>query len=91
MSRLITGDLGDRGSIPSRVKPKTQKIALDAALLNTHHNKVKIKGKVEQSREWSSALSYLTVLKLLKRVPSGAPRLRSSTTIYMYINTHTDR
>ena len=27
-------------------------------LLNTQHDKVRIKGKVEQSREWSSALPY---------------------------------
>ena len=44
-----------RGSIPGRVMPKTQKMVLDAALLNTQHYKVKIKSKVEQSREWSSA------------------------------------
>ena len=40
----------------TRVIPKTQKMAPDAALLNTKHYKVRIKGKVEQSREWSSAL-----------------------------------
>ena len=28
---------GDRGSIPGRVIPKTQKMVLDAALLNTQH------------------------------------------------------
>ena len=42
---------GDLGSIPSRVIPKTQKMVLDASLLNTQHYKVRIKGKVEQSRE----------------------------------------
>ena len=31
---------------------------LDASLLNTQHYKVRIKGKVEQSRERSSALPY---------------------------------
>ena len=35
---------------------RLKKIVLDAALLNTQHYKVWIKGKVEQSREWSSAL-----------------------------------
>ena len=34
----------------------------DAALFNTQHYKVQIKGKVEQSREWSSALPYTLVL-----------------------------
>ena len=34
----------------------------DAALLNTQHYKVRIQGKLEQSREWSSALPYTSVL-----------------------------
>ena len=42
---------GDLGLIPGRVIPKTQKIVLDAALLNTQQIKVQIKSKVEQSRE----------------------------------------
>ena len=45
---------GDLGSILSRVIPKTQKMVLEASLLNTQHYKVWIKGKVEQSRERSS-------------------------------------
>ena len=45
--------LGDRGSIPGRVIPKTQKMVLD---------KIQIKDKVEQSREWSSILPYTSVL-----------------------------
>ena len=36
----------DRGSITDRVIPKTQKMVLDAALLNTQHYNVQIKGKV---------------------------------------------
>ena len=52
---------GDLGSIPGRVIPKTQKMVLDASLLNTQHYKVRIKGKVEQSRERSSALPYTLV------------------------------
>ena len=52
---------GDQGSIRGQVIPKTQKIVLDAALLNTHHYKVRIKDKVEQSMEWSSALAYTSV------------------------------
>ena len=42
---------GDLGSVPGRVIPKTQKMVLDASLLNTQHYKVRIKGKVKQSRE----------------------------------------
>ena len=52
---------GDLGSIPGRVIPKTQKMVLDASLLNTQHYKVRIKGKVEQSRERISALPYTLV------------------------------
>ena len=61
MSRVFTNGLGDRGSIPGQVIPKTQKIVLDAAMLNTQYYKVRIKGKVEQPREWSSALPYTSV------------------------------
>ena len=36
---------------PGQVIPKTQKMVLDATLLNTQYYKVRIKDKVEQSRE----------------------------------------
>ena len=36
-------------------------MVLDAALLNTQHYKVRNKGKVEPSNEWSSALLYTSV------------------------------
>ena len=49
------------GSIPGRVIPKTLKMELDTTLLNTQHYKVRFKGKVEQSWEWSSALPYTLV------------------------------
>ena len=62
MSRVFANGPGDRGSIPGRVIPKTQKMVLDAALFNTQHYKVRIKGKVEQSRERSNALPYTFVL-----------------------------
>ena len=38
------------------VIPKTQKMVLDTALINIQHYKVRIKGKVAKTREWSSAL-----------------------------------
>ena len=50
---------GDLGSIPGRVIPKTLKMVLDTSLLNTQQYKVHIKGKVEQSKERSSALFYI--------------------------------
>ena len=61
MSRVFVNGPGDRGSILGRVIPKTQKMVLDAALLNTQHYKVTIKGKLEQSRECSSTLPYISV------------------------------
>ena len=61
MSRVFANGPGDRGSIPCRVIPKIQKMVLDAALLSTHSNKARIKGKVEQSLEWSGALPYTSV------------------------------
>ena len=60
--RVFANGLGDLGSIPGRVIRKTQKMVLDATLLNTQHYKVQIKGKVEQSWERSSALPYTLVL-----------------------------
>ena len=62
MVRVFANGPGDLGSIPGRVIPKTQKMVLDAALPNTQHYKVRIKGKVEQFRERSSALPYILVL-----------------------------
>ena len=61
MSRVLASDPKDRGSIPGRIIPKTQKMVLDAVLLNTQYYKVRFKGKVEQSREWSSALPNILV------------------------------
>ena len=49
--RVFANGSGDLGSIPGWVIPKTQKMVLDASLLNTQHYKVQIKGKVEPSRE----------------------------------------
>ena len=43
------------GFNPRLSHTKDSKMVLDATLLNTQHYKVRIKGKVEQSREWSSA------------------------------------
>ena len=59
--RVFANGPGDLGSIPGRVIPKTQKMVLEASLLNTQHYKIRIKGKVEQSWERSSALPYTLV------------------------------
>ena len=49
------------GFNPRSSHTKDSKTVLDAALFNIQHHKVRIKGKVEQSREWSSALPYTSV------------------------------
>ena len=59
--RRFAKGLGDLGSVPGRVIPKTLKMVLDTSLLNTQQYKVCIEGKVEQSRERSTALSYTSL------------------------------
>ena len=61
MVKVFANSLEDWGSIPGGVIPKTQKMVLDASLLNTQHYKVWIKGKEEQSKEKSSDLPYTLV------------------------------
>ena len=59
--RVFANGPGDLGSIPGRVIPKTQKMVLDASLLNTQHYKMQIKGKVEPSREGVAPSPYILV------------------------------
>ena len=61
VGRVFTNGPGDQCSIPCRVIPKTLKMVLDTSLLNTQQHKVRIKGKVDQSRERSSTLPYTSV------------------------------
>ena len=42
--RVFANGSGDLGSTPGRVIPNTQKIVLDASLLNTQHCKVRDQG-----------------------------------------------
>ncbi len=58
VGRMFANGPGDLGSNQGRVIPKTLKIGLDTSLFNTQQCKVRIKGKVEQSGERSSAFSY---------------------------------
>ena len=70
---------GDRVSIPDRVIRKTQKMVIDAALLNTQHQKVRIKGK------WSSSGKGVTSSPTPKE-PWGRFRLcLANLYIYIYI------
>ena len=59
--RVFANGLGDLDSILGRVIPKTLIMVLDTSLINTQQYKVRIKGKVEQSRERSCALPYTLV------------------------------
>ena len=61
VGRVFGNGLGDLSSIPGRVIPKTSKMVLDTSLLNTQQYKVRIMGKVEQSRKRSSALYYTSM------------------------------
>ena len=61
MVRVFANGPKDLGSIPGRVIPKTQKMVLDASLLNTQHYKGGINSKVEQPRERSGSLPYTLV------------------------------
>ena len=85
MSRVFANGPGDQGSIPGRVIPKTQKTVLDAALLNIQHYKVRSKGKVEQSREWSNVLSYTCVVAIEKGA-FGSPMTKVANFTFTYIS-----
>ena len=61
MVRVFANGPGHLGSILRRLIPKTLKMVLDVSLLNTRHYKVRIKDKVEQSRERCSAFPYTLV------------------------------
>ena len=61
VGRVFSNGPRDLGSISGRVIPKTLKMIVDTSLLNTQQYKVRIKGKVEQSSERSSALPYTSV------------------------------
>ena len=66
MGRVFTNGPGNQGSIPGWVIPKTQKMVLDVSLFNTQHYMVRIKGKVEQSKERSSTPLHLGVVAMEK-------------------------
>ena len=85
MVRVFANGSGDLGSIPGRVIPKTQKMVLDATLHNTQHYKVRIKGKVEQSRERSSALPLYLRVVAIEMGAFGSPSTTIANFTYLYI------
>ena len=81
--RVFANGLGDLGSIPGRVIPKTQIMVLDASLLNTQHYKVRIKGKVGQSREEVAPSLHLGVVAIEKGA-FGSPSTMVANFTYLY-------
>ena len=61
VGRVFANDPGDLGLNPGRIIPKTLKMVLDTVLLNTQQYKVRIEGKVEQTRARSSPFPYTSV------------------------------
>ncbi len=55
VGRVFANGPGDLGSIPGHIIPKTLKMVLNTALLNTLQYKVRIEGKVEKTRDWNSS------------------------------------
>ena len=75
--RVFANGPGDLGSIIGCVMPKTLKMVLDASLFNTQQYKVRIKGKVELSRERSKRPSLHLSVAAIENVDFWS----SSTTV----------
>ena len=82
MSRVFANGPGDLGSIPGLVTPKILKMVLDVALLSTQHYKVRVKGKVEQWKEWSSAPLHLDVVAMEKGAFGSPSTIVANFTFY---------
>ena len=57
-------------------------MVLDTALLNTQQYKVRIKDKVEKSRERSSALLYISVIVAIEKGAFGSPSTKVANFTY---------
>ena len=84
MSRVFTNGSGHRSSIPSRVIRNTQKILLHAAFLSIQHYKVRVKSKVEESREWSSAPSLHLGVVAVEKGAFGSPSIKVANFFKIY-------
>ena len=60
MSRVFTNGLGDQGSIPVQVIPKTQKMILDAALLCLTLSIIRFRSRVKRSNSGNGVVSSPT-------------------------------
>ena len=83
MGRVFANDPGDLDSIPGRVIPKTLKMVRDTSLLNTRQYKVRIKGKVEKSRERSSALPLHLGVVAIEKGAFWSPSTKVANFIYL--------
>ena len=86
MSGLFTNGPGDWGLIPGQVILKTQKMVLDASLLNSQHYKVWIKGKVEQSKERSRAPPLHLGVVAIEKGAFGSPSTKVTNFTYFTYN-----
>ena len=75
MVRVFTNVLRDQGSIPGQIISKTQKMVLDASLLNTQHYKIPVKCKWSNAEKGVSSFLHLGVCAVEK----SAFRLFSTT------------
>ena len=67
----------------------TQKMILDAVLLNTQDYKVGIKGKVEQSREWIGALPLHLGVVAIEEGALGLPSTKvTNFTYFKFVVSH---
>ena len=77
--------------VQSQVESKTQKMVFDAALLSTQHYKVRIKGKVKQSREGVAPSLYLGVAAI-EKIAFGSPSTKVvNFTLLTYMVLSTER
>ena len=88
VGRVIANGPGDLGSIPGRVIPNTFKMVLDTSLLNIKKCKVRIKGKVERSRERSSALLYTSVIVAIEKGAFWSPSTPVASFTFYYECVH---
>ena len=85
MSAVFANGPGDWGSISGRVIPKTQKMVLDAAFLSPQHYKVRIKGKVAQSWEWSKCPPLHLGVVAIEKGAFGSPSTKvTNFTFYLH-------
>ena len=84
-SRVFANGPEDTGSIPGWVKPKIQWYLMPPCL--TQHYRVRIKGKVEQFREMSSAPLRLGVVPIEKGA-FGLPSTKVAKFTYLFCNSY---